>query len=212
MMEEERKQEQDTRRESAGGRRKLGEGQGRGGEAGGGARKGPGNSRCELQICCCCPVNVSFRGGGWFWSAKRCARAAHKRPHVLRWNSHRGRALVAPSVDADTSADLEHKFQRLLLQRRLTLLVVYFTIAILTFSVWGRWSVLDSLYFAVVTLTTVGYGDLCPVGTDSKLLTCFFALSAVGLFSSLLAGLASQVVAGHEVPFIIRLPATQRPL
>ena len=42
------------------------------------------------------------------------------------------------------------------------------------------WSWVDSLYFTVITLTTVGYGDLAPSGPGSKLFTIVLILAGVG--------------------------------
>jgi Ion channel len=41
------------------------------------------------------------------------------------------------------------------------------------------WSLLDSLYFVVITLCTIGYGDLTPTKPITKLLTIFFAINGV---------------------------------
>jgi len=41
------------------------------------------------------------------------------------------------------------------------------------------WSYLDSVYFVVVSLATIGYGDLTPTTPITKLLTIFFALNGV---------------------------------
>lgn len=43
------------------------------------------------------------------------------------------------------------------------------------------WEWLDSLYFAVVTTTTIGYGDLSPKTDLGKLITIFFALNGVAI-------------------------------
>jgi len=47
--------------------------------------------------------------------------------------------------------------------------------------------ILDSIYFCVVTMTTVGYGDLVPDSILAKLLACiyvFTGMALVGLFPS----------------------------
>ena len=38
---------------------------------------------------------------------------------------------------------------------------------------------LDALYFTVVTVTTVGFGDYCPMTLSSKIFTLFYAPFAV---------------------------------
>jgi len=43
------------------------------------------------------------------------------------------------------------------------------------------WSVLDAAYFSVITLTTIGYGDMHPTMPLTKLFTIFFVLVGVGL-------------------------------
>ncbi len=41
------------------------------------------------------------------------------------------------------------------------------------------WDWLDSFYFVVVTLTTIGYGDLVPTRPITKLITIFYGLNGV---------------------------------
>eukprot|EP00966_Prymnesium_polylepis_P232278 5372602-Prymnesium_polylepis.1 len=46
---------------------------------------------------------------------------------------------------------------------------------------WTTWSTIDALYFAMVTMSTVGYGDLAPTSESSRLVTIVFIL--VGVFA-----------------------------
>ncbi|MCP4159031.1 MAG: two pore domain potassium channel family protein [Deltaproteobacteria bacterium] len=48
------------------------------------------------------------------------------------------------------------------------------------------WSAIDSLYFSVMTMSTVGYGDLVPTTTHSKLFTIIFTFLSIGVFVSLI--------------------------
>lgn len=41
------------------------------------------------------------------------------------------------------------------------------------------WSWVDSLYFVVITLTTIGYGDFTPTTDLTKLITVFYGLNGV---------------------------------
>ena len=43
---------------------------------------------------------------------------------------------------------------------------------------------LDALYFSVITLTTVGYGDIVPTTDAAKLFTVFYVLIGVGIIAA----------------------------
>lgn len=43
------------------------------------------------------------------------------------------------------------------------------------------WSVLDAAYFSVISLTTIGYGDMHPTTAFTKLFTMGYVLVGVGL-------------------------------
>ncbi len=44
-----------------------------------------------------------------------------------------------------------------------------------------KWNWLDSIYFSVMTLTTVGYGDISPKTNIGKVFTIFFVLLGLGI-------------------------------
>jgi voltage-gated potassium channel len=50
-----------------------------------------------------------------------------------------------------------------------------------TYHMVEKWSYLDSFYFTVVTVTTIGYGDLAPHTPIGKLFTMFFPFIGIGL-------------------------------
>ena len=46
------------------------------------------------------------------------------------------------------------------------------------------WSWIDSVYFSVITLTTVGYGDFSPQTDAGKLFTIFYITIGIGIVLS----------------------------
>lgn len=59
--------------------------------------------------------------------------------------------------------------------------VIVLTVGTLVFRGLEGWSLLDSLYFCVVTLATIGYGDLTPTTDTAKLFSIFYVLVGVGI-------------------------------
>ncbi|MEZ4861917.1 MAG: potassium channel family protein [Caldilineaceae bacterium] len=49
------------------------------------------------------------------------------------------------------------------------------------------WSYLDALYFTVITLTTVGYGDFSPHTTLGKLFSMLYIVLGLGVLGALIA-------------------------
>ena len=45
-----------------------------------------------------------------------------------------------------------------------------------------HWEVVDSLYFSVMTMATVGYGDFVPTHNISKIFTIIYTFLSIGTF------------------------------
>ena len=76
------------------------------------------------------------------------------------------------------------------------LLALTFTLvmfASIVYSIAEGWSFLDSTYFAVVTIATIGYGDLAPKTTFGKLFTIAYVISGIGIFVTAAGALGEQI-------------------
>ncbi|KAM6579336.1 hypothetical protein CsatA_003110 [Cannabis sativa] len=58
--------------------------------------------------------------------------------------------------------------------------------------------VLDAVYFCIVTMTTVGYGDLVPSSNAAKLLACAFVFTGMALVGLTLSKAADYLVEKQE--------------
>jgi voltage-gated potassium channel len=101
------------------------------------------------------------------------------------------RAIVGRVTAADTLAVVRIVF---------TLMAIIFIYAGIIFQVEQRYhpdtfrSFLDAAYFAVVTMTTVGYGDITPVSDAGRLWTILMILTGIALIPTQLGGLIRQIV------------------
>lgn len=51
------------------------------------------------------------------------------------------------------------------------------------------WSLLDSLYFCVVTLATIGFGDLHPTTSASKVFTILYIFAGLSIIAAFISEL-----------------------
>lgn len=62
-----------------------------------------------------------------------------------------------------------------------------------------HWSMLNSVYFCVITLTTVGYGDYTPHTDTGKIFTIFYVIIGAGILLGFI-----NVIASHATRRYIR--------
>lgn len=77
--------------------------------------------------------------------------------------------------------------------------ILAFTLAIVLWtSVFYRyvegWSWLDSIYFSVVTISTVGFGDFPPETAAGKIFTMFYIVIGLGFFVTAVTTIADSIL------------------
>jgi len=79
---------------------------------------------------------------------------------------------------------------------RVLLLLASFTISIgvLFYHFYEGWTWIESLYFCVVTLTTVGFGDMAPSTDVSMLFTTVYIIIGLGIFLLFVNTLSAQLI------------------
>lgn len=60
------------------------------------------------------------------------------------------------------------------------------------------WRFVDAFYFCVMTLTTVGYGDVTPEKDVSKIFTSFYVLLGIGIIVAFVNIVAKHGLEGYQ--------------
>ena len=63
-----------------------------------------------------------------------------------------------------------------------TILIV--TVGSIVYHYLEGWNWVDSIYFSVITLTTIGFGDFAPTTPEGKIFTIFYILIGIGIILS----------------------------
>ncbi|CAJ1382456.1 unnamed protein product [Effrenium voratum] len=79
--------------------------------------------------------------------------------------------------------------------KALLLLGVYFGAAVLIFANLEGWDPVDVVYFSIITLMTVGYGDFAPKHWGSRLVLVFFVLASLILVATSIGEFLESLVA-----------------
>ncbi|NIP55880.1 MAG: hypothetical protein GWN14_06735 [candidate division Zixibacteria bacterium] len=80
----------------------------------------------------------------------------------------------------------------------LTSLLGWIGIGTVLFHRLESWTWIQSFYFSVVTITTVGYGDLVPTSDASRLFTAIYILIGVSIGVAALGIIGTEVIKNRE--------------
>jgi len=72
------------------------------------------------------------------------------------------------------------------LQLVLAIVIMFLVVGAIFYPLVEEWTVLDSLYFGVVTLTTIGYGDMGPTTDSAKIFTAIYVFFGVAIVATLI--------------------------
>ncbi|MCD6229420.1 MAG: two pore domain potassium channel family protein [Candidatus Diapherotrites archaeon] len=75
-----------------------------------------------------------------------------------------------------------------------TLFIMLFLVGMFAYHSFEKWSWIDSLYFSVTTLTTIGYGDLYPTNDVSKMFTIFYVIGGISLVLYALSSIQRDLI------------------
>lgn len=97
-------------------------------------------------------------------------------------------------IPGGVALEFERSYLRLLIGPEFRpifgMVAITLTVGTVFYSLVEKWSVLDALYFCVITLATIGYGDETPITRIGKLFTIgyvFVGVGTLGLFLSTVA-------------------------
>ncbi|KAK4787759.1 hypothetical protein SAY86_011592 [Trapa natans] len=119
---------------------------------------------------------------------------------------HRSRTAPAMAVIKDlvrgASPSKPPQFSsQSIIKQACVLLVIYLSMGVTiywfnrdNFSATETHPVVDALYFCIVTMCTIGYGDIIPISIPTKLFSIMFVLVGFGFIDILLTGMVSYVL------------------
>ncbi|MDP4039569.1 MAG: potassium channel family protein [Candidatus Pacearchaeota archaeon] len=76
----------------------------------------------------------------------------------------------------------------------LILFVTFLILGTIFYHYTESWEWIDSFYFSGMTITTVGYGDLVPSTTLSKIFTVLYVIAGLGIFLDLISKLFKRKI------------------
>ncbi len=86
----------------------------------------------------------------------------------------------------------------------LVLFLVIIVVGTVGFALIEKKPVLEAAYFVIVTMATVGYGDIHPVTQLGRVFTIFIIVTGVGTFLGVIANLTEMMLAKREIESLMK--------
>lgn len=83
-----------------------------------------------------------------------------------------------------------------------TLLVIIITIGIAGYIIIERFGFIDAIYMTVITLTTVGFGEVHPLSQSGKIFTAILSFISLGFFAYSISMITTYFVEGQLTDFL----------
>lgn len=83
------------------------------------------------------------------------------------------------------------------LQKAVFLTVLILSIGVIGYMFFFNYSFVDALYMTVITVTTVGYGEVHPFGLGEKVFTIFLILSSIVTFGYTVSSFSEYLISGQ---------------
>ncbi|CAL5213773.1 unnamed protein product [Lathyrus oleraceus] len=119
-------------------------------------------------------------------------------------NLHRSKTAPAMAVISDFNHPTVKRPQfgsQSIVHQAFILLVLYLALGVViywfnrhSFTATETHPIVDALYFCIVTMCTIGYGDITPNSTATKIFSILFVLIGFGFVDILLSGMVSYVL------------------
>ena len=71
------------------------------------------------------------------------------------------------------------------------------TIGVIGYMLLSGFNFIDAVYMTVITISTVGFRELHPMGDDEKIFTIFLILTSISLFGYAVSAFTEALVSGN---------------
>jgi voltage-gated potassium channel len=93
-----------------------------------------------------------------------------------------------------TVDELEQGFHRRKISFLMALVVLVFAFGTLGYMKFEGWDALDAFYMTVITLATIGYGEVHPLTTAGRVFTIVLIFAGLGIFTVMVGSVSQAVV------------------